>query len=174
LRIAITVEVRANLLFAVEQFRQLAHRQAVPDRHRRQVARKAHGGFVQHGPLNRDAADRIGAVEHEHLDLSRRGLLHHVGQRRHVRVEARADVLQVDHHRVETGQRFCSGPALCAGAVQGVNRQAGLFVVRGRHVASRMPRMPCSGLNSAASLTFGAERADRSSRRRPSRGPCDS
>ncbi len=51
--------------------------------------------------------------------------------RRHVGVEARADVLQVDDDRVEAGEHLGGRPA--RRAVQRMNRQARLLVHRRRH-----------------------------------------
>ena len=56
---------------------------------------------VERRPFDLEAVDRIGTIEHDHRDLALGRLLHHVRHRRHVGVEARADVLQVDDERVE-------------------------------------------------------------------------
>ena len=86
------------------------------------------GSGVRLRPLDLPAVDRIGTIQHDHLDAARRRLLQQVSKRRHVRVEAAADVLQVHDHRVDALQHLrCGAPGL---AVQRVDRQAGLLVDR--------------------------------------------
>ena len=94
-------QVGVDLLLGIEQPRQLADRHAVPDWHRRQVAGEADRRLVERRALDLHAADRVRPVEHDDGDLAGGGLLQDVGHRRHVGVEARADVLQIDDDRVE-------------------------------------------------------------------------
>ena len=94
----------------------------------------------------------IRPIEHDDRHLPLRRLLHHIGHRRHVGVEARADVLQIDDDRVEAVEHRCGRPAACRRRASGsAGRSSRLF--RQARSASSMPRMPCSGLKSATSLT---------------------
>ncbi len=80
--------------------------------------------------------------------LPLRGLLHHVRDGGGIRVEARADVLQIDDDRVEPLQHV--GRRALGRAVQRVDRQAGLLVAR-RGTASS---------SCAADAVLGAEQRD--------------
>ena len=85
-----------------------------------------------------EPVDRVRPIEHEDRDLPLRRLLHHVRHRRLVRVEARADVLDVDDHRVDALQHLVGRAARLA--VERVDRQAGLLVLLRRHlVVERAP-----------------------------------
>ena len=86
----------------------------------------------------------------------------HVADRRGIRVEARADVLQIDDDRVDAGR---ASRRSAAASRRRANGSAGRSSRRAtnRPRSSSSPRMPCSGLNSATSVTSGAcgEQIDR-------------
>ncbi len=70
-RIATTVRSAPIFFSPLNSFAELAHRQAVPDRHRRQIAGEARPRLSSSaGPFDLHAADRIRPVEHEDFDLS--------------------------------------------------------------------------------------------------------
>ena len=107
------------------------------DRHGGKVAREAEDALVERRALDLKAVDRVRPIEHHDVDLPLRRLLHHVRHRRHVGVEAGADVLQVHDHRVDALEhRGRRTPRL---AVERVDRQAGLLVGRGRHAGVENP-----------------------------------
>ena len=81
---------------------------------------------VQHRPLHRLAANRIGPVENHKADAVPRGLLHRVAHGRRVGIEADTHVLDVDHQRVDIAEH-CIGRPQCL-AIEAVNRQAGRAV----------------------------------------------
>ena len=140
-------QVGADVVLAVEQPRQLPHRHAVADRHR-EVADEAELRLVEHRALDLKPVDRVRPVEHDDRHLPLRRLLHGIGHRRHVGVEARADVLEIDDERVDAVEHRRRRPA--AVAVERVDRQAGLGVGFGRHV----------GVEHAADAVLGAEQRD--------------
>ncbi len=73
----------------------------------------------------------FGPIQHDDRDLPLGGLLHGIGHRRHVGVEPRTDVLEVDHECIDAVEHRRRRPA--ALPVEGVDRQAGLGVCFGRH-----------------------------------------
>ena len=80
--------------------RQFTHGHAVPHgkcatAHKRLAAR------IQHRTGHVDSVDRIRPVQHHKLDLRIGGCLHCVAQRGNIRVEPCADVLDVEHQRVD-------------------------------------------------------------------------
>ena len=80
------------------------------------------------------------------------GGLHGLAHRGDVRVEPRADVLDVEHERVDVAELLAGGPPRCA--VEAVDRQAGRRVAAVADPSrSSLPAMPCSGLNRATSRT---------------------
>ena len=123
-------QVGPDVVFGVEEPRELAKRHPVPDRHR-EVSNKAELSLVQHGAFDLEPVDGIRPIQHDDRNLPLGGLLHGIGHRRHVGVEAGTDVLEVDHERVDAVEHRRRRPA--ALAVEGVDRQAGLGVCFGRH-----------------------------------------
>ena len=151
LRICTTVRSAPIWFSPLNSFASSPMRHAVTDRHR-EVTDEAELRLVERRAFDLEAVDRVGAVEHDDRQLPLRRLLHHVRHRGHVGVEARADVLEVDHDRVEPLEhRRGRTPAV---AVERVDRQTrpARRLAAGT-LASSMPRMPCSGLNSATSST---------------------
>ena len=142
-------EVRADLLLAVEQLRHLAHRQAVTDRHRPASSRRTpRAASSSAGPSIWTPPIGFGPIEHDDFDLARRRFLHHVRHRRHVGVEARADVLQIDHDGVQTVEHVGCRPL--RRAVERMDRQARALVLRRRH----------GGVENAADAVLRAEERD--------------
>ena len=95
---------------------------------------------IHQRPLDDAAVDRIGPVQHEDRDALLRGLLHHVDERREVRVVADADVLDVEDHErniLEHGGRRPSG-----GTVQAPDRASGDDVAAVRHVGVHVAGEP--------------------------------
>ena len=84
------------------------------------------------------------------LDLLLARRFQQIAQRRHVGVEAAADVLDVVDQRVDAFELLGGRPAPLA--VQAEDRQAGLLVLAVATFSSSLPRMPCSGLKSATEL----------------------
>ena len=93
------------------------------------------------------AADRVGTVEHVERNARLGCGFHRQAHRRDVRVEARPHVLNVEHERVQPGQRFLR--RLAIGAVEAENRRAGRVV---HAVVDLLARVGCS-----AQAVFGAE-----------------
>ncbi len=110
-----------QLVALVHQSGQLGHREAVPGGHRVEADERAIGG-VELGALDRGAPDRVGPVQHHDLLAQLRRRLHHVAHRVGERVDARADVLQVHHQRVDVGEH--GGRRLARLAVEAVERKA--------------------------------------------------
>ena len=151
-----TVRSAPILPLGVEQHRQLAERQAVPHRHRHvgdeaeRARRRGIGPSICQPPIG------LGRSRTTTSDVALRRLLQHVAQRRGVGVEAR--------RRCPAGRRpACRCPASIAAvgrrrlAVERVDRQAGRLVLAVDGTSSSStPRMPCSGLKSATSVTPGA------------------
>jgi hypothetical protein len=90
----------------VEQRRQLADGHAVPHRNRK-LADERLEPRLEHRAFDVDAADRIRPVAHDDGQAMRARGAQAVGHRVDVRVDARADVLQIDDERVEAGQHLC-------------------------------------------------------------------
>ena len=62
--------------------------------------------ILQHRSLHRDAAERIGPVEHHEGDARLRRRLHRVGHRGDVGIDARADILQVEDQHFHAVQHL--------------------------------------------------------------------
>ncbi len=75
------------------------------NRHR-EIPGETHRFIVLHRALDFETANGIGAIENQHRDFTLGRGLHHVGHRRHVRVEACADALDVHDDGVEVLQRL--------------------------------------------------------------------
>ena len=92
--------------------------------------------FIEEWPLD-SSADRVRAVEHNHSESMPRRRLEHVGSRGGVRVETRADVLQINHQGVQPVQRFSRESTSVT--VERVDRQSSSRVPAGRHWAVLSP-----------------------------------
>jgi hypothetical protein len=113
-------EIDVDVALFAKHARELADGHSVPDGKR--VERGECRLAFKHRSFNRFAADRIHAIEHDELDLRVGCRFHRESHRRDVRVEARADVLHVEHERVEIRELFARG--LSPVAVQAVNRKS--------------------------------------------------
>ena len=119
------LELGAEAMVLVEQPRQLADRHAVAHGH----AIKPDEGFVaglQGRAFDGDAADRIGPVADDDRDSGTRGGTQAIGNGVYEGVDARADVLDVDHQHVDQREHL-----LCRLARLAVQRED-------RHVAPRI------------------------------------
>jgi hypothetical protein len=119
--------VRPNPVLAVEEPRQLAKRHPMTDRHRRQIAGEADHGLVEGRAFDLKAVDWIRPVENVDGQALLRGLFHDVRHGGHVRVEARADVLEVDHQGVESLEHRGGRPARLA--IKGMDHETCLLVL---------------------------------------------
>ena len=90
----------------VREARHLPEREAVDERPRRHRDQAERHRRVPHRPLDALAAQRVGPVEHDHLDARLGGGLEAEQHRARVGVEADTRVLQVDDERVEPAQVF--------------------------------------------------------------------
>ncbi len=89
----------------------------------------------QHRPLHPHAADGVGAVEHHEANAGLRARLHRERHRPHERVDAHADVLQVEEDRVEPREHLRRGLAhLAVQRVDGESRARVHVVARLDHV----------------------------------------
>ena len=79
------------------------------NRHR-QVPVEPDRRLILHGSFHIEAVDRIRAIEHDDRQLAPRGLFHRIGHGRRIRVEARADVLQIDDQGVDALQHRAGRP----------------------------------------------------------------
>ena len=118
-------QIRANVRFAVQQPHELADRQSVTNRHR-QIAYVPIAARVLRRPLDVDAVNRIGTIEHDNRQPPLRRFLEHIRDRRGICVEPRANVLQVGHDHVEPLEHLRRRPLGLS--VQRVNRQSGFLV----------------------------------------------
>ncbi len=96
-------QIRSDPAPGVEEPGQLAERHARPNRNR-VVGREGELVPVGDRALERQTADGIGPVEHHDGDLRPGRFLEDIAQRRHVGVEARADILDVEDESVEAGE----------------------------------------------------------------------
>ena len=140
-------QLGVDALLIVEKARQLAHRQAVSHRHAKRTG-EAERRLVEQRAFDLPAVDRVRPVEHHHLDAVLRRLLEHQRHRRHVGVEPRSDVLEVDHHRVDASQHLRRW--LARRPIQRVDDQAGLLVLGRWHFFVENP----------ADAVLGAEERD--------------
>ena len=147
-------QVGADAPLAVEQPRQLADRQAVADRHR-QVADEAVAAGVLRRPFDVEAVDRVRPIEHDDRQLARRRFLH--ARRRSSPGRCRsARRRPADRRRRRRGRR-ASRRSAAASRRRANGSCRPVFSSRDDStVSSASPRMPCSGLNSATSVTPGA------------------
>ena len=107
--------------------------------------------------FHREAAERVGPVEHQRFHSRLGAGTQTIGHRRGVGEAAQAGVLQVDHQRVEAGKVRAA-----ARAVEALHRQAGRRVATVGHRLSRR--------RAAFQPVFGAEQPDERSagqRRQP-------
>ena len=105
---------------------------------------------VEQRAVHLQAAEGIGAVEDDDLDVALKAGLHRVAHDNVERVGAHTDVLQINHERVEAGELGLGG--LAVGAVQGIDGQAGASVHRVGDVGA--------GLVGAVDAVLGAEERD--------------
>ena len=145
---------------SIEQHRQLADRHPVSHWNRKLTRRTTGSPSSRTGPSTSCAADRIRAIAHHDGQAMPAGGLQAVGHRIDIGVDARADVLQVDDQRVETGKH--AGVRLTRVAVQREHAHATRIVLRVRrldHVFLKVRSKAVLGTEQ------GADRARRRSRR---------
>ena len=99
-----------------------ADRHAVTDRERIEADEGRVRG-IRHVAFHARAAERIRPVEHDDFDPCRRRRSHHERRRPDERVVARADILEVDDHRVDLAQH--RGRRRASLTIEAVDRQAG-------------------------------------------------
>ena len=119
------MEVGPDLVLGVEPLRQLAHRQPVPHGDCR-PAHEAGVMQVKERPFDGVAAERVGAVEHDHGDSCRSTRLQARHHRPGERVDPRTDVLQIDDQALQPLEHRRRG--LSRLAVKAVDRHAEHFV----------------------------------------------
>ena len=89
--------VSADISLPVEELGQLTDRETV-SRRNRVIRDERQLVAIRNRPFDVDAADRIRPIQNKHRKLHFRGLFEQVTERGNVRVEARADVLNVVHY----------------------------------------------------------------------------
>ena len=146
-------DVRADFSLRIEQSGKLAQRHGVLHGHFEVGDERFQPGFERRSAHAR-RADRIGPVEHDHLHASLGSFLHKVGHCGGVGVEAHADILDVDHHRIESREHRSAWPA--ARPVETVDGETGGGVAPGFNVA----------LSVGTQTVLGAEQRDQLHARR--------
>src|SRR3954468_371237 len=94
------VEVGADVIFGIEELRQLADGEAITHGQRK-VSDEAGLVAIEHGSFNNGAAERVGAVENVKSDFALGGFFHAVSHGGGVSVEAHAGVLNIENERVD-------------------------------------------------------------------------
>jgi hypothetical protein len=128
------VQVGADVVFAVEELRQLADREAVTHRQWK-ISDKTCFVGIEHRPFHNLTAERIGAVEDEKRDVSLGSCLHAICHCCRVRIEPHAGVLNVEDQRVNALQHFVRGTkrfsieAVNAKARRGIFGGSDLFII---------------------------------------------
>src|SRR5579885_2261913 len=109
------------------------------------VADKRFPALIQNWPFHGDTANRIGAIEHDYLELVLSSGLQDIAQGGDIGVKATANVLNVVNESVNPRQLLGRGTLTLA--VETEDRQAGLLVLAIRH----------GGVHDAADAVLGAE-----------------
>ena len=124
-------EVEVELQIGCEHRREFADRHAVAERDRMAADERA-ATLVHQRTGDRDTVDRIWPVEHHEglFMLGRR--LHRLEHGRDIGIEAAADVLNVEHERIDLGEHLRRGSLRLA--VEALHGNARLLVLAVRHV----------------------------------------
>jgi len=123
------MKVRADVIFDVEELRELANGESVPHGQGK-ISDEIRFVRVQHRALDNFTADRIGAIENEKRDAALGRFFHAIGHGRRVGIESDAGVLHIEDERVDAFEHFLGGPKCVA--VQAVDRKARGWIFRGR------------------------------------------
>ena len=124
-------QVEIELQVGREHLRQFADRHPVAERDR-MAANEGAAAVVHPRARDRHAVDRIRPVEHHEGLLVLGSGLHRLEHRGHIRVEPAADVLDVEHDRIDVGEHLRRGSLRLA--VEALHRHARLLVLAVRHV----------------------------------------
>src|SRR6185437_13934073 len=114
------VQVDADFVFGVEHLRELAGRHGVA-RRQREISDEIELVAVKNRAFDRDAIDRIGAVENVKRNVMLRRGFHRITHRRDESVEAHAGVLNIVDERVDALKHLVGRTPRVA--VEAVNRQ---------------------------------------------------
>ena len=121
----------------------------------RKVGREAELAALERGALDGRTAERIGTIENDDLDTRPSRLFEQVTDGCGIGVKTRADILKVNHQRIDTAQhRRCWTLRL---AVQGEHRQTAACVDAGGHCCIEI----------AAQTVLGTEQRHQGYARRP-------
>ena len=125
--------------FFVDECGQLPYRETVHKRNM-ELAHKRVEALLHQRTFHLVSAQRIGPVQHQHLDAGLSAGAHHQAQRGDEGVAADAHVLDIVHHNVHTFEHFRR--RFTGAAIEGEHRQAGLGVLAAFHLVAGVDIAP--------------------------------